>query len=383
MAKETMTPEDRVKAAIQLEKPDRVPVVPLMCTPAAARLLELEPWKIVAGGFEAQLEAEMKVFDAFGGWDGTTPIIDPNMACLLGLKVKLPEEGEVEAQVLEAENWSVEEYDLIPDMGWLRFCGEVIAPRVSDKKPEDMPALQQRAVENAIKFCAQCRKRGIVPTYPMWTFHPFFSMSLTRSMVKFTEDLYYRPEKVERVLKVAIPEYIELLIGLSKATGVKVVNVTEERAGAFFYPLRTFERFWWPYTVQIVDALWSQGIVTWFHLDTSWDKNLPYFKQLPRGSAIIDLDGTTDIFAAKQLLRDHLCIVGDVGAALLCLGKPEEVEAYAKRLIDEVGHDGGLILGSACTLPGAVRAENFRAMIETGKTYELARQGGRRKKKRA
>jgi len=30
----------------------------------------------------------------------------------------------------------------------------------------------------------------------------------------------------------------------------------------------------------------------------------------------------------------------------------------------------------------AVRAENFRAMIETGKTYELARQGGRRSKKK-
>lgn len=36
-----------------------------------------------------------------------------------------------------------------------------------------------------------------------------------------------------------------------------------------------------------------------------------------------------------------------------------------------MGEDGGQILSSACTLPGAVTAENFRAMLETGKTYEM------------
>jgi len=60
--------------------------------------------------------------------------------------------------------------------------------------------------------------------------------------------------------------------------------------------------------------------------------------------------------------------------AAIELGKPEQVEAYSRRLIDEVGGAGGLILSSACTLPGAITAENFRAMLETGRTCEL---GGR------
>jgi len=134
-----------------------------------------------------------------------------------------------------------------------------------------------------------------------------------------------------------------------------------------------FERFWWPYTEMIVDALWSEGIVCAFHLDTCWDRNIPYFKRLPRGSAIIDLDGTTDIFAAHEVLKGHLCISSDVHPALLALGKPEEVEAYCKRLIDELGRDGGLILQAGCSVPYAVRPENFRAMLETGRNYELLR----------
>jgi hypothetical protein len=38
-------------------------------------------------------------------------------------------------------------------------------------------------------------------------------------------------------------------------------------------------------------------------------------------------------------------------AALLSLGKPEEIEAYCKRLIDEVGEGGGFMLTSGCECP--------------------------------
>jgi uroporphyrinogen-III decarboxylase len=143
--------------------------------------------------------------------------------------------------------------------------------------------------------------------------------------------------------------------------------LTEERASAFFYPPAVFERFWWPYTREIVDAFWAEGIVTLFHLDQCWDKNLPYFKDLPRGCAILELDSATDIFAAKQILGGHLCLKGDVPAASLVLAEPQEVAAYCRKLIDEVGGDGGVILGSGCSVPPTVKAGNFRAMIATGR----------------
>jgi hypothetical protein len=174
MAQETMTPEERMMAAIHLEKPDRVPIAPLMCTPAAGKLLGRKALEIMAGGFESQLEAEMKAFEAFGGWDATTPINSLDTACLMGLRIKVPEGDDVEAQVLEGENWSVEEYDLLFDRGWRNFYAEILVPRVSGMEPEDVPALQQAVRESAVKFCAECKQRGIVPTYPLWTMHPFF-----------------------------------------------------------------------------------------------------------------------------------------------------------------------------------------------------------------
>jgi uroporphyrinogen-III decarboxylase len=90
---------------------------------------------------------------------------------------------------------------------------------------------------------------------------------------------------------------------------------------------------------------------------------------LPRGKVVLEIDGTTDIFKAKEVLGDHLCIMGDVPAQLLKLGTPDDVRAYVKKLIDVVGKGGGFILSSGCDVPVDAKPENVKAVIEVGMTY--------------
>ncbi len=373
MRKETMNSTERVLCAMNLEKPDRVPICPLMNTSAAAALTGQKYWKIVQQGYEAQVDAEIRLFDEFGGWDGVHPPLGPNMYTLGGLKVKMPTEDSPETQILEGEYTKYEDYETITEIGWAKYVGKYLRSRISDKTQDDISKIRDEIFKGAIKCFAEYSKREAFTLYSTFMMHPFFNLSLSRSMVKFTEDLYYRPEMVEKALKRMTDDFISRNLDICERTGGKVMGIVEERAGGFFYPMKVFERFWWPYTRDIVDAFSSKGIKVWFHLDTSWDKNIHYFKELPRGSAIIDLDGTTDIFAAKEQLRNHLCINSDVHPALMSLGKPEEVEAYCKKLIDEIGNDGGLLLSTGCGLPGAARKENFMAMLETGKNYELSK----------
>jgi hypothetical protein len=370
MVRETMTSEERLMAAVGLERPDRVPIAMALDTAPAARLVGLNSWELVAQGFDPQLDAVLKVFEDYGGWDGIGGLLPPELFGVSGIRAKYPSADSPENQVLEAEVWGPEEYDLLVEIGWERFVNEHLVFRVSDMiRPEEVAELGNAWMAFLLRFQEEVKNRGAVPYGVMPNVHPFFWMSLTRSMVKFTEDLYYRPEVVDRAMKVVVPEWTRFAIELSKGLNCKIFFFAEERAGCFFYPLKIFERFWWPYTLEIVDALWSEGIVSLFHLDQCWDENIAYFKQLPKGSAIIDLDGTTDIFAAKEALGGHLCIGGDVHPTLLSLGTPEEVEAYCKRLIDEVGRDGGLILNVGCSVPYEVKPENLRAFIETGKNY--------------
>ena len=372
MAHESMTPDERLWAAIRLEKPDRVPVIPTLLPEPAAGLVGLTSAQIAEDN-QLAVDAVFRVFDAYGGWDNPYPAayapVQLQASGVYPMKMSIPgvDLGENdEFQLLEEEVLQPEDYDAICEMGMQRFYYEDYLWRVTRLAPEQLENTLGSLAAGFGRFLAECSKRSLRPFFMGATLHPFFTLSLMRSMVPFTKDLYYDPEPVERALRKMTADLIPRQIELVKKSGIGICMLTEERASAFFYSPEVFERFWWPYTREIVDAFWAEGIVTLFHLDQCWDKNLPYFKDLPRGCAILELDSATDIFAAKQILGGHLCLKGDVPAANLVLAEPQEVAAYCRKLIDEVGGDGGFILGSGCSVPPNVKAENFRAMIETG-----------------
>jgi uroporphyrinogen-III decarboxylase len=64
-----------------------------------------------------------------------------------------------------------------------------------------------------------------------------------------------------------------------------------------------------------------------------------------------------------------MCISGDVSAALLSLGTPEDVEEYCRRLIDKVGRGGGFILTTGCECPVDAKFENVKKIIDVAKEY--------------
>ena len=384
--RETMTSEERVWATIRLEKPDRVPVN-ILASAACFKATGHTVAEYYANTSEDKAWAVIdKVWDYTGGWDldlssiaqGSPMALKIGMGRAMGVRMKFPGVELPEnytAQAFEQEVMTLKDYDTIAEIGWQRFLDEDYQFRIMDITPADVAKAMEEGAASFFRGLERWKKRGVVTLYPVTAspLHPFFRFSMARSMVRFMEDLRYHPTLVEKALKAATREYIEQIIPACQALGLKLSFTAEERAEGFFFPLPIFERFWWPYTQEIVDALWSEGIVTWFHLDQNWDKNIPYFKKLPRSSAILALDSTTNIFAAKEVLRGHLCLAGDVSPALMSLGKPEDVEVYCKKLIDEVGGDGGFILSTGCEMPTAVKLDNWRAMIQTGRNYELSK----------
>ncbi len=387
MAQETMTREERIAAALALEKPDRVPVVPLTSAEPSATLTGLTVAQVYRDNRTAA-EACLRVFDEYGGWDAlfgsyTLPVQSQAMA-LLPLKLKLPGRDLPDDYLLQAAEEPIlqlEDYDRICEMGFERFYQLDYLWRITDRggrglaqplggtrarmattmsrwglpawaigltvSPGRMFSLAHtlQPIPALLPYLeAELAKRSVRHWVLSFAHHPFFSLCLMRSMIKFTEDLYYRPDVVERAIRCMTDELIPIKIAETKARGMKRWWFVEERASTYYYPLSIFERFWWPYTQQIVEAFWAEGIVTVFHLDNDWRKNLPYFRQLPRGSYCVSLDGCTDMLAAKEILRGHGCIYGDVSPVLLSIAQPQEVEAYVKRLIDEVGFGGAVLL---------------------------------------
>ncbi len=128
------------------------------------------------------------------------------------------------------------------------------------------------------------------------------------------------------------------------------------------YSPEMWNRFVWPYFKQLVEEVVDSGLIAILHLDSNWTRELNRFLELPKGKCIMSLDGETDIFAAKMILGDHMCLMGDVPAAMLSMDTPDDVHRYCEKLINEIG-PSGFILQSGCDIPANAKLENVKAMV--------------------
>jgi uroporphyrinogen decarboxylase len=130
-----------------------------------------------------------------------------------------------------------------------------------------------------------------------------------------------------------------------------------------------FDKFSWPFLKDATLKIIENGMTPVFHLDTNWDREMERFLELPKGKCIVETDGASNIFRAKEILKDHVCLAGDVLPALLVTGSATETTEYCKKLIDVVGKDGGYIFSNGCTMPVDSRHENVKAMMDTIARY--------------
>jgi hypothetical protein len=381
MTRETMTAEQRVKAAINLEPFDRVPAAPLMDVMFPSR----HKGMTVADGInhpKQGFQAIVEVFDEVGGWDamilpGYSLPIPPKIGAFLhgaigntrypGKDASLSLDSP--PQFIESELITLADYDDIASLGWSGFCDK----HLSRFFPFDR--------EMALNWCKRqidryktegelWASRGIPSLAGSIVMSPLMFLSTRRSLVPFTQDLYRIPDKVQAVMDGMIDEFIAVAIEAAKYTGIPGIQLILERGGCFYYPLKIFERFEFPYIKKMVEAFAHEGMITVMHFDQDWTLNLPYLLDLPKKMCICELDSTTDIFKAKEILGKHMCIMGDVPATLSSIGTPAEMQAYCEKVIDFVGKGKtGFILSTGCTIPSDTRFENFKTMIDTAKNH--------------
>ena len=373
MTDEWMTKQDRFEAAVALDPVDRHPVFPILVTtaPRLYGITQAAAWQ----DHNVAREALIRCFEDFGYDYGSKPnyyySMLPGKMCAAPVRNLIPGKHLAEDDLYQVDEkvlFSREDYDKITSLGWNGFWDEHYE-KISRKTWEQFTLMQSISNQLYVDDMKICEERGMPIFLGVAVDSVLMAFSLSRTLNEFTRDLYEVPDKVEAAMQASCDDLISNAIQVCKNNGKKVAFIVLERGSGFYYRLPVFERFEWTFLQRYVDAFVSEGITPWLHLDTDWGMNLPYFKKLPKGKCICDLDGTTDIFRAKEILKDHMCISGDVPASLLTVGKPEEVSEYCKRLIDHVGEGGGFMLTTGCECPIDAKPENLRAMVETGKEY--------------
>jgi hypothetical protein len=201
---------------------------------------------------------------------------------------------------------------------------------------------------------------GVLPPFDM------VSHSV-RGMKGTMLDMFRQPDKVLELCDFLLEKALERPVPPPNEYGNTRMFMTNTRGSDNFMSNQQFEKFYWPTAKKLLLNLIERGMTPCMFFEGNFDQKLEYLLELPKGSMLVRLD-RTDIFRAKEILGDHLCLEGNVPVSLLQIGTVQEVKDYCKKLIDVVGAGGGYIL-SPRSSTNRVKPENLRAMIDFTKEY--------------
>jgi hypothetical protein len=270
--------------------------------------------------------------------------------------VDLPEDTPY--QVVEKELMTREDYDEILSQGWPHFYGRLLQEKVLDHVPADLLPLSQPPIDVRSAWATV----GVPVLRAQVVAPPFEFLCGGRSFGSFALDLMEIPDKVEAVMNAMAPGLAHGICEVAKREGYPAIWVGGWRSAPPMLSPGMWARFVWPYLSRLIVEVIDHELIPILHFDSRWDRELERFKDLPRGKIIMALDGETDIFRAKEVLGNHLCIMGDVPAAMLVSRDVDRVFDYCRKLTREIGPEG-FILHPGCDIPENARLENVQAMV--------------------
>lgn len=348
---EPMKPKERVMTAVALQECDRIPCnLTLSYFVARYNGVTIEDY---ITDQDLSMELQHKTFEDLGGSDMVSlppPCLgnSPERFKFLPVLSKRPGielASDIIPQYDETERMLPEHYDIVIEKGWFKYVEEYLAPAIlSNQVTRDAAPIKKQRHDDA--WNRRFYEDKDVFLYPRDAIMlPFEVLSFARSMEKFMIDLYRRPDMVLAALDAVWQDTVESSLANMDAT-TKMVSVPANRFSGGFISPRHFEQFALPQLLRIVNTLATRGITIFFHLDQNWTNMLPYFREFTKGNYVLHFDGTTDIFKAKEILGDRMCLMGDVPARLLKLGTSHDVEAYCMKLIDRLAKGSGFILSA-------------------------------------
>jgi len=182
-------------------------------------------------------------------------------------------------------------------------------------------------------------------------------------------DMYRRPDKLIKATEKVLPMQLQAGVFIAKRSGNPRVFIPLHKGADSFMSLEQFKTFYWYTLKKLITGLIDEGLTPWVFIEGDYTSRLDIIKDIPRGKAIYHFE-LTDIFKAKEVLGDIVCIRGGVPNSLLCTGNPQEVKDHCKKLIDVVGRGGGFIMDSGAVIDEA-KPENIKTMVDFTKKYGI------------
>jgi hypothetical protein len=190
-----------------------------------------------------------------------------------------------------------------------------------------------------------------------------------RGTILTMEDLYERPEDIQRYIDELLPVTLEALRSAKGINAGKHVFMALHKGFDTFLNDDHYRKYYWKYLKQIIETIIESGKVPYIFCEGQYDRRLDCLAEVPPGKVLYYFE-KVDMAVAKKKLGNIACIAGSFPSASLDRETPEQIRDKAKRLIDICAPGGGYIFMTSCGL-GHCKQENVETLFETVKEYGL------------
>jgi uroporphyrinogen-III decarboxylase len=189
-----------------------------------------------------------------------------------------------------------------------------------------------------------------------------------RGYMGLVADLFRQPDKVLAACDALAPHLLHVALGGADPNKNVPIGLWLHRGCVPFLSPPQFEKFYWPTLKWIIQELWAHGHQTLMYAEGEWNANLKWIAELPDLSVIYHVD-RGDIFEVHRAVGHKFCLSGGLPNDLLAFGKPDDIRAHCKKVIDGVARDGGYIMDASAIMQDDTKVENLRAMTEFTREY--------------
>lgn len=188
-----------------------------------------------------------------------------------------------------------------------------------------------------------------------------------RGLVTTIMDMKERPEQLEEALDVMTRICIERTITVAKARNAEYVLVPLHAGVDEFMSREDYIRFYWKGLKAMMMEIIKEGMIPYVFCEGKYNTRLDIISDVPKGK-VIYLFESVDMVRAKKTVGKVACICGNLSTATLVSGTRQQTIDECKWLIDNCAYDGGFIMDCSIVIDNAKR-ENLEAMFETTFTY--------------
>jgi uroporphyrinogen decarboxylase len=334
----------RVRAALEGGRPDRVPVMLhnfLMAAREAGftqRRFREDP--------EAMAASFIRAVETYG-YDGVLVDVDTvTLAEALGVKVDHPED--------QPARWAGPRIGNLKEIRDLPLPDIAVHPRIQVW----LEAVRRLKTffRDEVYVRGNCDQAG------------FSLASMMRGPAEWMMDLVDEENRDDaHALLTYCTGATASFIRLMAETGADMVSNGDSPAGPDLVSPAMYAEFAQPYEQRLVEEAHRLGLPYALHICGNTTRILD--GMVATGADALELDYKTDVRAARETMKGKAVFIGNIDpSSVLALGTPALVEAKTRELLEAFAGTPGFILNAGCAIPAETPPANLRAMIAVARS---------------